>query len=557
MRKHFRTIILAIIIAGSAYAATPYHNVVDFGAVNDGKKLNSKAIQAAIDKCHDAGGGTVYFPAGRFVSGTLYLKDNITLFFDAGAVLLGSTNLSDYPPTVPQYRSYTDNYTERSLIYAERVKNISIMGRGILDGQGQLHTKERLPYKNRPYMIRIIECKNVTVRDVTIQNSPMWVQHYLACENVIIDGIIVESRHANYNGDGIDIDSCDKVRISNCWVNAEDDAIVLKATSDRVCKNVTITNCVLSSHCNAFKCGTESNGGFQDITVSNCTILDTRYSGIALELVDGGEFNRVTVSNITMKDVNNVIFIRLGNRARPYLARSAYTSSTDIDVSAGLPKPPMGSMQNIMITNIQATGVGSFHEKEPLSIHRESYDPRIANSITGLPGYPVKNVTIENVRISSAGGGTMEDYRREIPENPDVYPNYQMLGITPAYGFYCRHVENIRFRNIDMDFAKKDVRPAIVFDDVRSASIFDLAAETTGETPAVIDLKNASDVMIQGCKPKDAMSFLHVAGPASSQIIVMNNDLSRIQSILSLAPEAAKQAVFFDFNRLTENLFRH
>ncbi len=158
-------------------------------------------------------------------------------------------------------------------------------------------------------MIRMIECKDVTVRDITIVNSPMWVQHYIACDDLLIDGITVSSFVAG-NNDGIDVDSCHRVRIANCDIYSGDDAIVLKATSARACKDVTVTNCVLSTHCNAFKLGTESNGGFQNITFSNSTVFDTRLSAVALEMVDGGLLERVTVNNIVLNNVGNAIFIR-------------------------------------------------------------------------------------------------------------------------------------------------------------------------------------------------------------------------------------------------------
>ena len=195
-------------------------------------------------------------------------------------------------------------------------------------------------YKSRPYLIRMINCRNILLRDITIMNSPMWVQHYLLCEDVNIDGIKVNSR-VNHNNDGIDIDGCQRVRISNCDIVSGDDAIVLKSTLDIPCKNVTITNCVLSSDCNAFKLGTETNGGFQNIVFSNCTIYDTPLAGITLQMVDGGTLERVSVSNITMNNVGTAIFIRLGNRARPY--------------NDSLPKPGMGKLSHVIIDNIQGT----------------------------------------------------------------------------------------------------------------------------------------------------------------------------------------------------------
>ena len=159
-------------------------------------------------------------------------------------------------------------------------------------------------------MIRMIQCSDVTVRDVTILDSPMWVQHYLACDDVLIDGITVRSHVAN-NNDGIDIDSCHRVRISNCDICSGDDALVLKATSDRACKDITVTNCVLSSYCNAFKLGTESNGGFHNIVLNNCSIYDTRLAAIALEMVDGGTLERVSVDNVVIQNAGTAIFMRL------------------------------------------------------------------------------------------------------------------------------------------------------------------------------------------------------------------------------------------------------
>ena len=303
-------------------AATPQggYSVTEFGAVADGETLNTIAIQKAIDARAAAGGGTVYFPAGRYLTGTLFLRDRVTLHLDAGAVILGSTDLNDYPPQTPAFRSYTDvNYVDKSLIYAERVNEIAIVGRGTIDGQGDAKVFQRQPYKKRPYVIRMIECKNVVVRDITVRNSPMWVQHYLGCENLLIDGITVYSLD-NKNNDGIDIDSCDRVRIANCDIVSEDDAIVLKSTTPRPCRRVTVTNCTLRSLCNGLKLGTESVGGFEDITISNCVVYDTRLSGIALELVDGGKLERVVVSIRYSPTTWNSCRIRWGLPYTPKLA---------------------------------------------------------------------------------------------------------------------------------------------------------------------------------------------------------------------------------------------
>ncbi|MBI3697107.1 MAG: hypothetical protein HY238_20010, partial [Acidobacteria bacterium] len=330
--------------------------------------LNTRTLQEAIEARSRSGGGVVLIPAGRHVTGTIRLKSNVTLHLDPGAVLAGSTNLEDYPPITASYRSYTDTYTEKSLLYAENAENITIEGSGTIDGQGAAF---KGAYKVRPYLARFVNCRNISVTGVTFRDSPMWVQHYLACDGVNIRGITVRSR-ANANNDGIDIDSCERVRISDCDISSGDDAIVLKSTSDRPCRNVVVTNCVVSSYCNALKLGTETNGGFENILISNCAVYDTRLAGIALEIVDGGVLDRVSVSNITMNKVGAPIFIRLGDRARPF--------------QPGSPRPPVGKLRNVLISNVQAAGAG-----------------RVGCAIAGLPDHPIEHVTLDNIRLTFEG----------------------------------------------------------------------------------------------------------------------------------------------------------
>ncbi|MHC4727267.1 MAG: glycoside hydrolase family 28 protein, partial [Planctomycetota bacterium] len=313
---------------GLALGAETVYNVRSYGAKPDGKTLCTKSIQRAIDRCAKDGGGIVYLGRGTFLSGTIYMKSGVTLKLDPACTLLGSKNLKDYPETVQAFRSYTDNYTNKSLIYGEKLDRIAITGSGIIDGQG---ASFKGPYLVRPYTIRFIQCRNVTVKDITLKNSPMWMQHYLACDDVRISGVTVRSV-VNHNNDGINIDSCERVIISDCNIRSGDDAIVLKSTSARVCRNVTVSNCVLSTRCNALKMGTESNGGFENIVMTGCSIYDTRLAGVALEIVDGGTMDRVVVSNITMNKIGAPIFVRLGNRARPFKKDMA--------------KPGIGAMRN-------------------------------------------------------------------------------------------------------------------------------------------------------------------------------------------------------------------
>lgn len=456
------------------------YNVLHFGAKGDGKTLDTKPIQDAIEKAAEDGGGTVFFPAGTYLSGTLFLKNNITLHLEAGSILEGSKHLGDYPVTNSQIRSYTDNYTNKSLIYAEGKENISITGRGTIDGNGAAFKVDHLRnddgvrkkddfafYKTRPFLIRMINCKNIHIRDVTMLNSPMWVQHYLLCEDVYIGGITVESR-VNHNNDGIDIDGCSRVRISNCNISSGDDAIVLKSTLGTPCQNITVTNCVLSSACNAFKLGTESNGGFQNITFSNSTIYDTRLAGIALEMVDGGSLNNVSVSGINMDDVGCAVFVRLGNRARRY--------------KENMSKPGMGSLFNVTISNIQGTNIG-----------------KTGCSITGLPSYPVRSLTLNNIRLHFEGGGTADLITREIEEFPEKYPEHSMFGTLPAYGFFCRHVSGLNIDNMDLSYKNAEYRPALFIQNVKDARISDLKSSYEKGAKSMMIIDNSKDIIIKEC----------------------------------------------------------
>ena len=442
-------------------------NVIDFGAVGNGKSLDTEAIQKAIDSCAAKNGGIVDFPAGVYLTGTLFLSSSVNLHLMKGSVLLGSDRLEDYPETIQELRSYTDNYTVRSIIYAERKENIAITGEGIIDGQGAKFGVEYFPYKIRPYMIRMIECKNILIENISLLNSPMWVQHYLACDHLTIRDITVASRRANVNNDGIDIDGCHYVRITGCDISSEDDGLVFKSTMDRSCENIFVDKCRISSYASAVKMGTESNGGFRNIIIKDVEIYDTYSSGIALEIVDGGVLDGIDISDITMDRVNNPIFIRLGNRARPFID--------------GVPVTSIGSVRNINIRNVRGTNLGYFSEKlqsRGLGSRRTAHIP---SSISGLQGHPVENVQLENIHLQYSGGHEQPyDFSRSIPEEEDKYPGNTMFGQLPAYGFYLRHANNIKFKNVIVETAKHDSRK-LFFLDINTTNV-SRDGETLNET---------------------------------------------------------------------------
>lgn len=479
------------------------YNILDYGAVADGVTLNTTNINQAIHAAADAGGGTVIVPPGRFLTGTVYLKSHVTLHLSGGAVLVGSTDIADYPENQPPWPTNRLEYGRYSLIFADGQQNIALTGTGTIYGQGDHpnFTKKALEargwsprdaYLKRPYGLCFVRCQGVRVRDVTFENIAFWVQDYLECDDVVVDGVTVESVKFDYNNDGIDLDGSRNVRVSNCYFHCGDDAICLKA-SYRDCENVVITNCVASSLANGIKFGTATNAGFKNIVVSNCAIFDNGSSALALEIVDGGTLDGVTISNLIMREVATPIFIRLGNLARRWVET--------------LPDPmPVGVLRNVTIDGITAT------------MKQNRYDDTrpFCCSITGLPGHPVENIVIRNVRIENMmphGPETAQLTYQDVPECERDYPEYNMFGPLPAYGFFCRHAHDLTFRNIDVRYATTDYRSAFVCDDVTELAMTDITIQA---------LPDAAPPIVLHASPDPVMNNLRVRG--STPVVVKTVD---------------------------------
>lgn len=479
----------------------------DFGAVADGKTLCTEAIQRAVEACTAAGGGTVRLTGGKFLSGTIHLRNGVTIEIGAGTTLLGSTNIADYPHNVPAIRSYTDNYVKQSLIAGEGLHDIGLVGKGTIDGQGasfKMVDKKR-PYENRPYVIRLVDCRDVLVEDITLRHSPMWMQHYLGCERVTIRGIRVWN-FGNANNDGLDIDGCKDCIISGCIFESDDDAITLKSTFERPCEGIRVGDCIARSHCNAIKMGTESNGGFKDIAISNCVVtspsgdaqliygMQRGMCGVALETVDGGILERIAIDNITIRGVNVPLFLRLGDRARAF--------------KEGMGRPPVGSFRNVVIANIVATGAG-----------------KTGCSITGLPGHAIEGISISNVIMGFEGGGARELADRQVPELPERYPESKMFGDLPSYGFYCRHVRGLHFSGVRLRCESGDQRHAMMFEDVEDLSLDGLNALSIAGGAPVVGMARCHGAMVRGTAQRSgAGAFLEVKGAGNAGISLVGND---------------------------------
>ena len=316
MKKQFIFILCGLFLCAGTIAATDY-NVLQQGVVGDGKTLNTQSLQSAIDALHAKGGGQLYFPAGRYLTGSLQLKSNVTLYLEKEAMLLGSTSPYDYPgfSTEKELKVNNDHF-DQALIYAEGAENIGITGEGCIDGQGRelaltidsLHHTGELVDKHyntyrkrpntRPKLLFMRNCRKVELRKTNFRSGAAWGLSFSLCVDLTIDSLHVENR-AYWNNDGIDISDCKDVRISNCFINSADDGICLKshnrgAWNDRV----SISNCHIISSASAIKFGTESLGGFKNVTIDNIRIKDTFRSAIAIESVDGAEIENVKLENI-------------------------------------------------------------------------------------------------------------------------------------------------------------------------------------------------------------------------------------------------------------------
>jgi polygalacturonase len=477
--------------AVAASPNAPVYDVRAFGAKGDGQTLDTAAINAAIEAAASAGGGTVVLPAGTYASYSVHLKSHVTLQLGPGAVLLAaepSPERGRYDAPEPNendlYQDFGHSHWQNSLIWGIGLEDVAILGPGRIDGAGLTRRGPGARWSrkagDRPLSmgaavgasgdpeaaalramdgqgnkaIALKLFRNVRLAGFSVLNGGHFAVLATGVDNLTIDDLAIDT-----NRDGLDIDACRNVRVSNTSVNSpNDDAIVLKSSFAlgvaRPTENVTITNCQVSGYdlgtflagtfgrtqekapdrdgpTGRIKLGTESSGGFRNITISNCVFDRSR--GLALETVDGGDVEDVTVTNLTMRDVTTgPLFLRVGNRGR----------------SPGDPSP--GRMRRIAISNVVASGV----------------DPRYPALVAGLAGHPVEDVDLANIHLLYRGGGTREEAAREPPENETAYPEPSMFGALPAYGFYLRHARNVTLRDVEVGFEGEDLRPALVLHDV-------------------------------------------------------------------------------------------
>ena len=522
MRIKLTAIILLLLSATTAVRAADYL-ISDFGARPEKDFLNTHCIQDAIDKCSREGGGRVIVPRGEWTSGTLFLRDGVTLFLEPGAVIVGSKSMADY---------------SKHLIRAEKSSDIGIEGYGTIDGSGYAfwYVKPDGFYDhNRPvpgYMLYFEGCRNVRIKDVRLQNAESWTLHFLGCQDVSVRDITIRNPLHGPNNDGIDIQACKNVTISGCDIYTSDDAIVLKnrhpSYTHMPCANITVTGCILTTVCNALKIGTETLGGFRNITFSNCTVRQAQptdklaavrvkelktpiraISGISIESVDGSYIDGVTISNITMEDVRCPIFIRLANRGAG-------------KQKSAIPTP--GTIRNVVISNVTA---------------RNAW---YASSITAIPGSYVENVILSNIIVTMKGSSDMALPEKAVDEKIDAYPDAHMWRDLPASAFYVRHAKNLDFSNIRCNLDATDLRPLFIFDDVKDVRANGISSDDNISGKAAIRLQRVenarfSDINIKGT-PK---YFFELRGQGNTEIHLSDTDPSAVfsESACSVVPQTS------------------
>jgi hypothetical protein len=364
-------------------------------------------------------------------------------------------------------------------------------------------------------MVRLVNCENVIIRDVKLLESANWTLHLLGCRDVNIDGIAIE-HGTDSNRDGLDIDACNRVTVSNSRFLTGDDAIVMKATNDTLCQNIAITNCIIRTNASAIKTGTESNGGFKNITVSNCVISDIpRHAGIELMTVDGGIMQNILIENITMENVATPVFIRLGNRARPFKA-GQYVSHLD-------------DVKDIYLNNITVLNA------------------KLPSSIIGMHAKKIQNIVINNYSVRSSVGQKPVAYN-EVPYEEFSYPAANVFENLPAYGFYCRNVDELKMQNIFMYSADNETRPAITIDRVNNLELTSVKAETKTRTTPMIYMRNSKNIIASFCRTIGEGDLLFAEeGTSVEQIHLSDNILQPGQKEITQVDQLQDESFFEDF----------
>ena len=469
--KRILIFLTTALIAISASAQEKIYQASSFGIKSDGVTLNTRSIQAGIDYISSNGGGVLEISVGRYLTGSIHLKSNVELRLLEGAVIVGSTNPYDYDMVEGNY----------GLLLAKDQKNISVKGKGVIDGRGfdcalnflnQVHlgflddTTKYDRVTKRPKIIYFRECQDIVIEGINLRNSAEWTLVTDQCENLTISGILMDSKNY-WNNDGLDIVDCRHVLIKDSFIDASDDAICFKSHSaEHLCEDIEVRNCVARSSASGFKFGTVSRGGFKNIRIINNKVYDTHRSAITIQSVDGGEVENILVDNLEAVNTSNAIYLRTGIRWN---------------------NGKKGYLKNITLSNIKVEvplgkADAGYSYEGPVEDLPRNISP---SGIVGIPDIPIENVILKNVEIIYPGGGnknyayrgTSPEELDSIPEMIDVYPEFSQFKELPSWGLFIRHAKGITLDNVRLVAGAKDYRPAVVADDVDGLVIKDLKTD--------------------------------------------------------------------------------
>jgi hypothetical protein len=529
-------------IISSGSPGAKIYDLRDFGAKGDGATLDTQALQAAIDACHQDGGGTVLVPAGIFVIGTTELKSNVTLHIAAQGILLGSVHGADYfaADAIPLHGDSTLEDGNTGLLFAVNAENVTVEGPGTIDGRGsQFHGPKRgdpspagIGGSHRPYHLMFYQCKNLRVQNIFLKNCAFHSMRIVQCAYAWFSGIHLRSRVIS-NNDGFHFISCERVHVSDCDIECQDDACALFGS----CKFVTVTDCTFSTRWSVFRFG---GGSAENIAVSNCIIDVVFGCPIKLHGSANSRFENFSFSNLIMNHVTGPISIGLGaRRRRSEISAGGQTNAVSTagtnHLRAGFAPEPTpdelaqtaGVIRNISFSGIRATVVKPF--PLPESEWPSGYNPGEVFSCIGLNAVGagwLENISFDDVHVTFPGGGTAE--HAAVRDVPKAIGEYYAAGIFPAWAIYARQVRGLTLNNVRFEIAASDLRPAIVFDHVSDAAVNGLSVQGDNGAESVLRFIEAQDVLMTATKLlKPAPIFLQVEGAGNESITLDGGDISK------------------------------
>ena len=517
------------------------YNIRKYGARGDGAALDTAALQAAIDACHQDGGGTVLVPAGTFQIGTVELKSNVTLHIAAAGTLLGSADGKQYHAVdaIPLTGDSTLNDGNWALLFAVNATNVTIEGAGTIDGQGaKFHSAVRgapppsgLGGNRRPYHLLFHRCDRLTVRDIALIDCAYHSIRVIQSKHVHMNGLYIHNR-VNGNNDGFHFISAEYVTVDNCTILSQDDACAMFGS----CKFITVTNSVFSTRWSVFRFG---GGVAENISISNCVLYDVFGCPIKFQGNEGSRFENISFANLVLQQVTGPIHISLGPRTRP-------NQGVDEGLQPAVPKEtrPPAVARNISFSNIHGTVTTNPPQLPETTL---TSDPRPGEghsciTLNCIGDATMENISFDDIHLTFGGGGTEEDAaRRDLPQ---IAGEYFMLGPMPAYGFYARNSHGLTLQNVRLQVSTPEMRPAIIFDQVEDVAVNGLSVQPNPAAESALRCINSKQILLTASRLlSPAAVFLQLEGPGNADIKIDGGDLTKAAKVLAYKNGATEKAV--------------